>query len=198
MTRRAELVATTRRRITEAAIDLHGSVGPARTTISAIAERAGVDRLTVYRHFPDEQSLFEACSGHWLAAHPYPNPGQWASIADPRDRLARALSHLYVWYRENHVMLENVLRDAPEVPSLSDRPQRWAGYHQGVVDTLIPGWGIRGGRRLVLRAAIGHATALGTWRSLTDQGLDDEAAARLMLDLVAVTAGQPPRRPHSG
>jgi AcrR family transcriptional regulator len=188
MTRRAEHVATTRRRITDAAIDLHGSIGPARTTISAIAERAGVDRLTVYRHFPNESALFEACSGHWLAAHPYPDPTRWAGVADPHERLARALSDLYAWYRENHAMLENVLRDAEEVPSLADRPQRWVGYQSAVVATLLTGWRVRGRRRLVLRAAIGHAAALETWRSLTGQGLSDDAAARLMLDLVAVTA----------
>ena len=188
MTRRAEQVAQTRRRITEAAVELHGSVGPARTTITAIAERAGVDRLTVYRHFPDEDALFAACSSHWLGAHPYPDPARWASIADPRERMTRALSDLYAWYRDNHAMMENVLRDAAEVPSLADRPERWAGYNRTVVGTLVPGWRARGRRGDVLRAAIAHAVALDTWRSLTNHGLGDRAAAALMLRLVEVTA----------
>src|SRR5215204_2491067 len=81
--RRAELEDETRRRITDAAVELHGSVGPARTTISAVAERAGVQRATVYRHFPDEEALFDACSAHWMAQHPLPDPTAWAKIEDP-------------------------------------------------------------------------------------------------------------------
>jgi AcrR family transcriptional regulator len=188
MTRRAERVAQTQRRITEAAVELHGSVGPARTTITAIADRAGVDRLTVYRHFPDEDALFAACSSHWLAAHPYPDPARWGSSADPRERLTRALSDLYAWYRANHTMMENVLRDAAVVPSLGDRPERWAGYNRAVVETLVRGWSARGRRRDLLRAVIAHAVALDTWRSLTSNGLDDRDAGGLMLRLVEVTA----------
>ena len=93
--RRAEQEEETRLRITEAAVDLHGSVGPARTTVSAIAERAGVQRATVYRHFPDEEALFAACSSHWAALNPPPDPAAWAEIADPDERLRRALSELY-------------------------------------------------------------------------------------------------------
>ena len=116
MKRRAEQVERTRLRITEAAVELHGTIGPARTTITAIAERAGVDRLTVYRHFPTEDALFAACSAHWLGAHPYPDPAPWAAIADPRARLAGALGDLYAWYRENHTMMERVLGDAADGP----------------------------------------------------------------------------------
>src|SRR5215211_773494 len=85
--RRAELEADTRLRITEATVDLHGSVGPARTTISAVAERAGVQRATVYRHFSDEEALFDACSSHWMAQHPLPDPAAWAAIQDAHERL---------------------------------------------------------------------------------------------------------------
>ena len=97
--RRAELEAETRRRITEAAVELHGTVGPARTSISAIAERAGVRRSTVYRHFPDEAALFDACSSHWAAANPVPDMAAWASIDDPDERLRTTLDELYAFYR---------------------------------------------------------------------------------------------------
>src|SRR5215213_9482442 len=89
--RRAQLEAETRLRITDAAIELHGSVGPARTTISAVADRAGVQRATVYRHFPDEEALFDACSSHWMAQHPLPNVEAWKAITDPDERLRLAL-----------------------------------------------------------------------------------------------------------
>src|SRR5829696_1786436 len=96
--KRAADMAETRRRITEAAVDLHGSVGPARTTISGVAERAGVQRATLYRHFPDEDALFVACSSHWMAQHPLPDPAGWAAIEDPDERLRVALKELYEWY----------------------------------------------------------------------------------------------------
>src|SRR3712207_3871494 len=104
---RAEGQAQTRRRITEATVELHRTVGPAQTTISAIAERAGVQRLTVYRHFPTEEELFAACSAHWLAGSPPPDPAEWAGIADRRERLRSALEAIYAWYRANEGMLAN-------------------------------------------------------------------------------------------
>ena len=119
--RRAEQEEETRLRITEAAVDLHGSVGPARTTVSAIAERAGVQRATVYRHFPDEEALFAACSSHWAALNPPPDPTVWAQIADPDERLRRALSELYSWYGDNRQMLANTSRDRPLVPAMRRR-----------------------------------------------------------------------------
>ena len=90
MGRRAELQEQTRQRITEAAVELHGTLGPARTSVTAVAERAGVERATVYRHFPDERALFLACSSHWRAANPAPDPAAWAAIADPDLRLRDA------------------------------------------------------------------------------------------------------------
>src|ERR671915_1215643 len=95
MKRRARRQEETRRRIIEATVELHQTVGMARTTISAIAEKAGVQRLTVYRHFPDERALFHACTGHWRAANPPPEPGPWSQIADPHERLGMALAEVY-------------------------------------------------------------------------------------------------------
>src|SRR5690349_996874 len=110
--KRAESVADTRRRITEAAIELHGTVGPARTTMSAVAKRAGVERRTLYRHFPNEADLFEACSSHYFAANPSPDLDGWRATRDPRERLTRALDELYAYYERTAPMLSNVLRDA--------------------------------------------------------------------------------------
>src|SRR5688572_5903136 len=105
---RAEDMAETHRRITEAAIELHGTVGPSRTTLSAVARRAGVERRTLYRHFPTETDLFAACSTHYFAAHPWPDPGEWHAIGDPQQRLERALDELYAYYERTEPMLSNV------------------------------------------------------------------------------------------
>src|SRR3954469_25499068 len=110
--KRAEDMADTHRRITEAAIELHGSVGPSRTTLSAVAKRAGVERRTLYRHFPTEGDLFAACSSHYFAAHPWPDLESWRAVRDPQERLARALDELYAYYERTAPMLSNVLRDA--------------------------------------------------------------------------------------
>ncbi|HVI36340.1 MAG TPA: helix-turn-helix domain-containing protein, partial [Gaiellales bacterium] len=117
-TRRAELEQRTRERITEAAVELHGSVGPARTTISAIAQRADVQRATVYRHFPDEHALLVACSAHWRAQNEPPDLAGWAAIRDPAVRLTVALCELYAWYTGSQRMLELLIRDLPLVPAV--------------------------------------------------------------------------------
>src|SRR5918996_6215329 len=116
--RRAELEAETRRRITESAVELHGSLGPAHTSISAVAERAGVRRSTVYRHFPDEAALFDACSSHWAAANPLPDLGRWVAIGDPDERLRAALGELYKFYGLTERMLDNLFRDEETVASV--------------------------------------------------------------------------------
>src|SRR3712207_3151307 len=118
MKRRAERQEETRRRIVEATVELHETVGMARTTISAIAEKAGVQRLTVYRHFPDERALFSACSAHWNAANPPPNPASWTQIADPEERLRVALMEVYAYHQRAEPMMANFLRDAPVKPVL--------------------------------------------------------------------------------
>ena len=186
--RRAELEAETRRRITETAVELHGTLGPAHTSISAIAERAGVRRSTVYRHFPDEAALFDACSSHWEAANPPPDIEAWSAIVDPDERLRTALDELYAYYRRTERMMENLHRDELTVPLVA---QRFAGYHQYLAaarDELIRGRPARGRRRDETRAAIGHALSFPTWQSLTrDQGLDDTQAIELMCRLVVTT-----------
>ena len=109
--KRADAMQDTRRRITEAAVELHGSIGPARTTLSAVAERAGVQRQTVYRHFPTEDDLFAACSQHFYDRDPPPDLGRWRETADPAERLAAALDELYAYYERTEGMYVNLFRD---------------------------------------------------------------------------------------
>lgn len=189
MKRRAEQEAETRRRIAASAVELHGILGPARTSVSAVAERAGVQRSTVYRHFPDEEALFGACSAHWAEANPPPDVARWASIADPNERLAVALAELYAYYRRTEEMQDKLLRDAPTVPILEELMAPFRALLAEAVDALMQGRGLRSGAAKRTRAAIGHAVAFATWRDLTrSQGLDDAGAAALMSRLIAAAA----------
>jgi AcrR family transcriptional regulator len=185
MKRRAELEERTRSRITESAVALHEELGPARTSISAIAERAGVRRSTVYRHFPDEETLFAACSSHWRAANPPPDPRAWAAIEDPAVRTQTALRELYAFYGRTQAMYRSLLRDEPLVPVVRRRLRDFYGYLRTIQDVLIAGRGLRGRAANRTRAAIGHALAFPTWHSLThEQGLADDDAVELMCLLV--------------
>jgi AcrR family transcriptional regulator len=194
MRRRAELQEQTRLRITEAAVELHGTLGPARTSVTAVAERAGVERATVYRHFPDERSLFLACSGHWRAANPPPDPAAWAAISDPDVRLREALAELYAFYGRTEPMLANLLRDEAVVPMVAElMAEGFRAYVGALGDVLMRGRTERGRARRDVRAALGHAVAFTTWSSLVRaEGLDDRGAVRLMCGLVAAAS----RRHH--
>jgi AcrR family transcriptional regulator len=189
MKRRAEQEAQTRQRITESAVELHGTLGPARTSMKAVAEHAGVPRSTVYRHFADEEALFGACSAHWGAEHPPPDISRWATIADPEERLEAALDELYAYYRGAGGMLDKLLRDEAAVPMVA---KLFAPYHQllaTMTEILTRGRGLRGKSRDRVRAAIGHAISFRTWEQLTgESGLGDEEAAELMRRLVAAAA----------
>lgn len=186
MKRRAELEEQTRTRITESTVALHEELGPARTSISAVAERAGVRRSTVYRHFPDEEALFAACSSHWRAANPPPDPRAWATIEDPAERLELALRELYAFYRRTEGMYTSLLRDEAVVPVVHRLLDDFYGYLRAIQDVLITGRALRGRAARRTRAAIGHALAFPTWRSLThDQELSDADAVALMCALVA-------------
>jgi AcrR family transcriptional regulator len=183
--RRAELEAETRRRITKAAVELHGTLGPSRTSVSAIAERAGVPRSTVYRHFPDEAALFVACTSHWAASNPVPDQVGWARLRDPDERLRTALDELYAFYGRTEQMMDNLHRDEP-MPIVKQFFSPFRDYLAAARDTLVQGRAVRGRRRQETRAALGHAVAYTTWRSLTrEQGLDDSQAADMMCGLVA-------------
>ena len=186
---RAAQEEATRRRIVEAAIALHGSVGPARTTISAIAERANVRRATVYRHFPDERALFLGCSGAWAEAHPLPDPATWAGVADPEARMAAALDALYSWYEDVEPMLTAVLRDEEAVPMVAELQAGRRAYLAGVEDGLARGWRARGRAAKRLRAAIGLALDFFTWRTLHERGLDRGEATAVMSSAIRAAAG---------
>ncbi len=196
--RRAELEEETRRRITESAVELHGTLGPARTSMSAVAEHAGVRRSTLYRHFPDEQALFQACSSHWRAANPPPPLDAWAAIADADERLRVALGELYRDYRRTERMRTNLLRDEATHAITAKLLRGYHDYLAAARDVLMQGRKVRGRARARVQAAIGHALAFAIWRSLADeQGLDDDAAAELMCRLVAAAADQPAAQPHA-
>jgi AcrR family transcriptional regulator len=183
MTRRAELEEQTRRRITESAVALHQEVGPAQTSITAIAERAGVRRSTVYRHFPDEDALFDACSSHFRSLNPPPDLHDWSKIADPAERTETALRELYAFYSRTHGMYESLFRDETLVPSVQRRLRDFYGYLRGAQDVLMSGRKLRGRDARRTRAAIGHALAFATWRSLVQehQLASDEAVALMCL-----------------
>jgi AcrR family transcriptional regulator len=187
---RAEQEAETRLRITQATVQLHDTVGPARTTIQGIAELAGVQRATVYRHFPDLESLFGACSAHWASLNPPPDPRAWARIADPERRLRHALRELYAWYVWAEPMLTNVTRDAALVPAMAAPRAAFQTRFAALHAALMQGRG-RSGQRARRRtaAAIGHALDFATWRSLTrEHGLESGEAVDLMVALVAAAS----------
>ena len=187
--RRAELEERTRLLITESAVELHGTLGPSRTSISAVAQRAGVRRSTVYRHFPDEAALFAACSAHWTASNPTPDLGPWATFDDPDERLAVALDEMYAHYRRTERMMDNILRDEDTMPIVKLMLGGYRDYLTAARDTLMVGRRGRERARQQVAAAIGHALAFATWRSLThEQGLDDAQAADLMCRLVAAAS----------
>ena len=187
--RRAEQELETRQRITEAAVALHGSIGPARTTISAIAKEAGVQRATVYRHFPDEDSLFAACSGHYRAINPPPDPAALRAISDPALRLRHALTEIYAYYGRTEAMLENVIRDAAVVDALAKPLAGRLAYLESVTDVIVAGRPERGHARRRVKAAVGHALSFSTWRSLVREHELGEAEAVTLMAAMVEAAG---------
>jgi AcrR family transcriptional regulator len=184
---RAERLAETRRRITEATVELHRTVGPAATHINEVARRAGVQRMTVYNHFPNDTALLTACSAHWRALHPTPDLATWRAVADPGARLRLGLAQLYGWYRETDPMTANVLRDAQLLPTL--RAILEAGllrYLDQAHQVLTEPFHARGRRRQRIDAAARAAIDLHTWRALAP--LDDAEAADLAAGLIELAA----------
>ncbi|MDQ3121127.1 MAG: TetR/AcrR family transcriptional regulator [Actinomycetota bacterium] len=182
LNRRAERQAETRNRIVQATVGLHTSVGPAQTTISAIAERAGVQRHTVYAHFRDERTLFDACSAHWAALHPFPDASLWTDADDPQSRLRAALDAVYEWYERVGYDLEIFKRDSGVHATTAALVARREQGLLSLRDGLAAGWS----RRKAVRAAIGHALELETWHSLVQRhGLTRTQAVDAMLRFVA-------------
>ncbi len=186
MKRRAERMHETRRRIAEAALELHETVGPARTTVSAIAEKAGVQRHTYYAHFPELKDLYQACTARHMERDPLPDPSRWAQISGPEERLRRALSEVYAYYESNEALLTNVLRDTPLDPVLQENNVFLLRHWEAMGDTVAGAFEARSGERHeALVAAIALALDLNTWRTLVhQQGLDDDRAVGLMVGMV--------------
>jgi len=179
--KRAERQEETRRRIVEATVELHQTTGPARTTVSAIAERAGVERKTYYRHFPDPDTIFEACSAHYRALNPPPDPRDWSKVADPNERLRRGLLVCYEYYRRNEQMMANVLRDRELGVPVGDGFLR---HRAAAKQTLGEAFGVRGRDRRRLDAALELALDFRAWQTLAHAGLTDRQAAQLTAALV--------------
>jgi AcrR family transcriptional regulator len=189
--RRAERQEETRLRITRAAVELHGTVGPSKTTMSALAEEAGVSRPTVYSHFPDELSLFEACSSLDLSENPPPDPDPWAKIADPEERFRSALTEVYAYYLRRERMMYNVLRDAQDDAEVSGNLREVLkplfAHWERMKEILATAWEVSEERpqQQLLRAAIGVALDFQIWRTMVrEQGLTDEQAIELMVRMV--------------
>jgi AcrR family transcriptional regulator len=184
--RRAQLEADTREGIAAAAVRLHQTVGPSRTTVSAVAKEAGVQRATVYRHFPTEESLFDACTAHYYARNPMPEIEAWSAITDPDERLRHALTELYAFFDRSADMYERTGRDVTLVPAMAKAVGRFLAYFERATAVLMRGRPQRGRRRERVAASIGHAVSFPTWRSLVlQQGLPEDDAVELMMGLVA-------------
>ena len=183
---RATRMAETRQRIVEAAMTLHTTIGPARTSIMAVAEEAGVQRHTVYSHFPDEKDLGVACSGLFMERNPRPAPEPWRLIGDPAERVERALSETYAYFKAHERELWPIVRDAPLVP---DSVKRLAAARDAATAAITAGWPFRGRRGARTRALVDLALRFETWRSLTrDGGLSHGNAVETMAAAVLCAA----------
>jgi AcrR family transcriptional regulator len=183
---RAAAQQQTRERIVAATTELHKEVGPALTTVAEVARRAGVQRLTVYNHFPDEAELFGACQAHWMQLHPLPDLAETLAADDPAERVRATLRGYYRWYRETEPMAQNIQRDRGAVPALDSLMQRTADARlDQLADTLAAGFGTSEERRALVRLALDFWT----WRRLSHEGLADDAAADLMTGVATRALG---------
>ncbi len=194
--RRADKALETRKRILEAIVGLHMEVGPAKTTVSAIAEAAGVERLTVYRYFPDAISMYRACGAHWTGLHPHPDVTRWAAIPDPVERLSAALLEMYVFYRETAPMTANILRDEavlPELAATANLARRLASMAELLAET----WA--GPEVARVRPMIALAFSFQTWQQLADaHGLTDAEIVSMMVAAILAQSQDDADKDRSG
>lgn len=183
---RAKSQQETRQKIVEATMQLHEEIGPRATTISAIAERSGVQRLTVYRHFSDETAVFQACTSHWLSLNPPPDPGGWAGIADARARFHAAMTAFYGYFARTRRMWTVSYRDVSHVPALQGPMAGFGGFLDSVRADLIGAFGDSPNADHIA-PTIRHALRFQTWSDLEDQGLDDTAKVDLVLHWLCCT-----------
>lgn len=189
MRRRAESQDQTRQRIVDAIIELHEELGPRASSISAIAERAGVQRLTVYRHFPDDEAVLNACTSEWGRRNPPPDPGVWADMADPAKRVRAALAAFFRYYAGTWRMWSVGHREAPDVPALQPVLAGFGQMLDGIAASLAPG---RRGSKAHMRAVatLRHVLAFPTWENLQAQGLDDDEKVALAEAWLAGVGGR--------
>jgi AcrR family transcriptional regulator len=197
MTRKYELKSratrqeATRQRIVAAAVELHEELGPARTSISAIAERAGVERLTVYRHFATEQEIFRACSARFDELHPLPDFTEWETIEDPFARLTLGLTQLYRYYADTERMMAAVIRDAPSTPAMQEPFARYQQGFRAMIELLVAGVATSGISAECVQLPIRLAVDFRTWQiMMREQGMDISEAVDYQLQIVRCSAGR--------
>ena len=179
-TLRAEQQDETRNRIVEALVALHEELGPANTSVKAVAEKAGVQRLTVYRHFPDEASMFLACTSHWFELHPPPNMGEWAEIENAMDRNKTALLAFYHYYRHTEKMWNVSYRDIGQVKAIQEPMNQFEAYLDQVCDDLVKSWNKSHKTKKQLQATLRHALRFSTWQSLKKENLNENKMVELV------------------
>jgi len=183
MSRRAAQVGETRQRITEAAVRLHTTIGPANTSIASVAVAAGVTRLTVYRHFADLDAIFVACMAHWAGEHPWPDPGGWMTIADPADRARRAFRELYDFYGANAADLYPINRDSAAMPASARAAA--AARRARLAEVIVGDSAGSNARDRALGALVRHLVDFRTWHGLAvEQGLEARELVELAVRLV--------------
>ncbi len=178
---RAKQQENTRERIVEAAVALHEDLGPANTSIKAVAEKAGVQRLTVYRYFPDDFALFEACTGHWFGLHPPPALADWEKLTDATKRSHTALLYFYHYYRETESMLTGAYRDVGVVEAMQVPMNRFEVYLDQVRDDLLTLWQTKGKHKKQLSLTLRHGLRFSTWQALKNEGLSDIQIVQLVM-----------------
>jgi len=177
---RAKQHEETRRRIVESAVALHESIGGEQATVTKIADRAGVSRVTVYRHFPDEQSLLQACTQHYLSANPPPDPSIWMSFSERKERLRAALTEIYGYHRRTERMMDRAFADSLSNEILAELLEPYFDFWNHVRDMLAAAWD-----GAPVAPIIGHSIDFRTWKTLVrEQGMPEEQAVELFVDLV--------------
>jgi len=184
-TRRAEKQDETREKIVEAMVALHEEIGPAQTSIKAIAEKSGVQRLTVYRHFPDETSLILACTSHWFELNPPPKMAEWADIENPGERSRAALLAYYRYYRHTEKMWTGAYRDMEKIEALAGPMGQFEAYLDQVRDDLLASWNANQSNRKSLAITLRHCLRFSTWTSLKKEKLTDKKMADLVTEWFA-------------
>lgn len=184
-TKRAEQQEQTRERIVEATVALHEELGPANTSIKAIAERAGVQRLTVYRYFPDDLSIFQACTSHWLSFNPPPDAADWQDMANAKEKTATALLAFFKYYRGTETMWTGAYRDVEDIAALREVLQGFEGYIDQVRDSLLAPWKLKGKSKQQLSITLRHCLRFTSWQSLKREKLNDKQIVDLVLGWIS-------------